>query len=305
MPSQAINATSYLANPSALLSLYEIDSRFVSPVGQIFRFHAGVNGLYHPVVFNGLTYTPFPIEVTETAINGNGTPPRPKLTCSNIYGVISSILLQQGDIVGARFTRRRVFARFLDAVNFANGTNPFGTPDPTAAYDDEIYYINRKVQEDPNVVIFETTSPFELDNVQLPRRLMLATVCTFPYRDGETCGYKGPPLTDRFGKSFTAATPGGYGFTLSNKGLWSNAVTYGVGDYVTVVSQGDFTFGDILVYVCQTAGTLGDVNNPQFNQTNWIADACQHNILGCRTHFATGALPISSFPGTSRASFAN
>lgn len=224
---------------------------------------------------------------------------------SNVYGIVSSILLQQGDLVGARFTRRRVFCRFLDNVNFVNGVNPFGTPDPTAAYDDEIYFINSKLQEDPNVVSMETCSPFELDAVQLPRRPMLATVCPFVYRDAETCGYTGGPLTDQFGKSFTASAPAGYGFTLSDKGLWSNAVTYNVGDYVRIVSQGDFTFGDILVYVCDTAGTLGDVNNPQFNQTNWVADACQHNLNGCKTHFATGALPAGFYAGTSRSSYSN
>ncbi len=305
MPNAVVNATSFSSNPSSLLSLYEIDTRYVSPVGSRFLFHAGVNGLYQSVIWDGETYTAFPIEVNDVIINGNGTPPRPKLTCSNINGVISHILLQQGDIVGARFVRRRVFARFLDAANFANGVNPFGTPDPTAAYDDEVFYINRKVREDPAVVEFETSSPFELDNVQLPRRPMLATVCPFIFRDGETCGYKGPPISDRFGKSFTDAAPAGYGFTLSDKGYWAAGVTYQIGDYVTIISQGDFTNGDTLVYVCAAANVTGDANNPQFNQTNWIADACPHNLFGCKAHYPTGPLQIGSFAGTSRSSFNN
>jgi lambda family phage minor tail protein L len=303
MPSAVVNAQADIFNPSALLALYELDSRYVSAAGQLLRFHAGVNGLYQPLVFNGLTYTPFPIEVTEVGIDGKGQPVRPKLTASNINGFMSAMLLQMGDLVGARFTRRRVFARFIDGVNFANGVNPFGTPDPTAAYDDEIFFVSRKVTENPDVVQLETTSPFEIDNVQLPRRPLLANGCPFVYRDGETCGYKGVPVSDRFGKLFTAAAPGGYGYTLSDKGIWSAAVNYQIGDYVTIISQGDYTFGDIQVYVCSVANTTGSFNNPQFNQNNWIADACPHNLLGCLAHFSSGPLPMGGMPGVSRASY--
>lgn len=305
MALQSANATSFTPAPSALLSLYELDSRFISPIGDHWFFHAGVNGVYQPIVFDGQEYTPFPLEITDMAIDGKGTTPRPKLSCSNINGFVSQLLLQQGDLVGARFVRRRVFARFLDAVNFANGVNPFGTPDPTAAYEDEVYYVNRKVREDPQLVEFELATPWEIDNVQLPRRPMLATVCSAIYRDPETCGYAGVPVSDRFGKLFTAAAPGGYGYTLSDKGLWSSAVTYQIGDYVTIISQNDFTLDEALVYVCKTADTTGATNQPQFNDTNWIADACPHNLFGCKAHFATGPLPFLGFAGTSRASYVN
>lgn len=305
MPLQSANAQSFIFAPGALLSLYEVDSRYVSPLGQLYRFHAGVNGVYQPIVFNSQTYTAYPIEVSDMSIDGKGGIPRPKLLCSNINGFISNMLLQQGDLVGARFVRRRVFARFIDAINFPGSVNPFGTPDPTAAYEDEIWFINRKVREDPQVVEFELSSPWEIDNVQLPRRPMLATVCPFVYRDGETCGYAGAPVSDRFGKLFTADAPGGYGYTLTNQGVWSASATYQIGDYVTIISQGDFNNGDVLVYVCKAAGTTGLTNNPQFNDTNWIADACPHNLLGCKAHFATGPIPGGFFPGTSRASYVN
>ena len=32
------------------------------------------------------------------------------------------------DLNGAKFTRIRTLARFLDAVNFTGNTNPYGTP---------------------------------------------------------------------------------------------------------------------------------------------------------------------------------
>jgi lambda family phage minor tail protein L len=255
-------------------------------------------------VFNGVSFAPFPIELTDWGTDGKGNPVRPKLRASNINGYVSQFLLVQNDLVGAKLTRTRVFARFIDAANFTNNVNPFGTPDPSAAYEPDIFFINRKVSESPEMVELECTSPWEIDNVQLPRRPMLATVCTHVYRDGETCGYIGAPLSDRFGKLFETAAPDGYGYTLNARGAWDSSATYQVGDYVTLVSLNDFTYGETFYYVCSQPDITDIANNPQFNQTNWIADACPHNLLGCKAHFPSPAqLPLGSFPGTSRASF--
>jgi phage-related protein len=45
MPSQVVNATADSFNPSSLLELYELDSRYISVNGSLMFFHAGVNGL--------------------------------------------------------------------------------------------------------------------------------------------------------------------------------------------------------------------------------------------------------------------
>ncbi len=84
MALQSVNAEAELFAPTALLSLYTLDSRYISVNGSVYRFHAGVNGLYKPVVFNGLTYTPFPIEMMQYEINGQGSLPSTKLRASNI-----------------------------------------------------------------------------------------------------------------------------------------------------------------------------------------------------------------------------
>ncbi len=300
----AVYAESFSFAPTTLISLFEIDSRFISAQGQIFRFHSGVAGSYHSIVFASKEYTAFPIDVTGIETSGAGGIPRPKLKASNIQGFISQFLLTQGSLVGARFIRRRVFARWLDDSNWPGG-NPYGTPNPSAAYDDEIWYVNRVVTENPEAVELETISPFELDNVQLPNRQILATICSAKYRDPETCGYVGDPLTDRFGRSFTDGPPDGYGFTLNSQGAWSSSTTYQPGDWVTVLSENDFTYGETFVYVCSIPNTVGASNNPQFNPYNWVQDACTHNVLGCKTHFPTGPLPFLGYPGCARAAYTN
>ena len=67
-------------------------------------------------------------------------------------------------------------ARFLDAVNFDNNTNPFGTPDPTAEFPQEIYFLDRKANENRNVVTWEAQSALDLVNVKLPKRIATRTI---------------------------------------------------------------------------------------------------------------------------------
>ena len=82
------------------------------------------------------------------------------------------------DLNGAKFTRIRTLARFLDAVNFTGNTNPYGTPDPSAEFPQEIYFLDRKVTENRNVVTWEAQSALDLVNVKLPGRI--ATKELFP-----------------------------------------------------------------------------------------------------------------------------
>jgi lambda family phage minor tail protein L len=79
-------------------------------------------------------------------------------------------------------------ARYLDAVNFPGGTNPYGTPDPTAEFPREIYYIDRKSAENRDVVEFELASAFDLAGVRAPKRQCISSVCQWKYRSAE-CGY--------------------------------------------------------------------------------------------------------------------
>ena len=52
-------------------------------------------------------------------------------------------------------------------------SNPYGTPDPTAEYPQEIYKIDRKSTENRAVVQFELAASFDLANIRIPLR-----VCT-------------------------------------------------------------------------------------------------------------------------------
>ena len=80
------------------------------------------------------------------------------------------------DLTGAKVTRIRTLAKFIDAVNFTDGVN--ATADPTAEFPREVYSIDRKSSENREVVEFELAAPTDLAGVLIPGRQ--ATRSLFP-----------------------------------------------------------------------------------------------------------------------------
>lgn len=172
--------------PGAIVELFDLDLTAFG--GDLLRFHAGTNQLLANVVWQGNAYTAFPVEATGFEFNGNGQQTRPKLAAANVAGAITALVLQYDDIVGAKLTRRRTLAKYLDAVNFPGGTNP--TADPTAEFPLDIYFVDRKSAENNQVVEFELAPAMDVTGVQLPRRQVVQNVCPWAYR-GSECGWTG------------------------------------------------------------------------------------------------------------------
>tara|TARA_R100001463_G_scaffold131422_1_gene191428 strand:- start:5780 stop:6775 length:996 start_codon:yes stop_codon:yes gene_type:complete len=313
-------------NPGSIIELFTIElNTALHGSDTIYRFHNGANmNANGEVVWAGNSYLRFPIECSGFEFGSRGTLPRPSISISNIFGTITAIMQDintttvGNDLNGAKFTRIRTLARYLDAVNFApvtttstststvadpsdgetvtytvtvvnvggvnifalNGnnnpvitmkrgstyifdqshssnsghplrikqnsgasystgvtvagtqgsagssvtfqppypdapsdlryyctvhgnamgntitmnnpntiqqqttsssstqTNPYGTPDPTAEFPKEIYFLDRKVSENRNLVTWEAQSALDLVNVKLPKRI--ATRDIFP-----------------------------------------------------------------------------------------------------------------------------
>ena len=173
-------------NPGSVIELFVLElNTALHGSNTIYRFHNGANmNANGEVVWAGNSYLRFPIECAGFEFGSTGTLPRPRIAISNIFGTITAIMQDVNtttvgnDLNGAKFTRIRTLARFLDAVNFTGNTNPYGTPDPTAEFPQEIYFLDRKVTENRNVVTWEAQSALDLVNVKLPKRI--ATRAIFP-----------------------------------------------------------------------------------------------------------------------------
>lgn len=182
--------------PSSIIELFEIQTVLaLHGLNYTYRFHAGTSALANGRIYwNANAYDRMPIECDGFEYSGNGQLPRPKLRVSNIMGTISMILLTVNDttagndLVGAKVTRIRTMARYIDAANFPGGVNPYGTPDPTAEFPREVYYIDRKVAETRDLVEWELASAFDLMGVRAPKRQCISNICQWVYRSTE-CGY--------------------------------------------------------------------------------------------------------------------
>ena len=185
-------------NPSNIVELFQLQlDTTIHGANTTYYFHNGLSENNNGnLIFDDVEYTRMPIEASGFEFNGKQLS-RPKLRISNILGTFTTILLTlpQG-LEGAKVTRIRTLERYIDHINFDIGDilledesaileedgslisqelsdNPHGTPDPTATFPDEVYYIDRKSTENRDIIEFELAASFDLQGVRLPKRQVL------------------------------------------------------------------------------------------------------------------------------------
>jgi phage-related protein len=115
------------------------------------RFHSGVGMNSNAnIIWQGNTYTKFPVIAEGFEYVGRGTLPRPTLTVSNVLGTITALMAT------------------------VNATTPFndlhGTPSSSTELPQEIYFIDKKTIETRDLVQFECVSALDLENIRAPKR---------------------------------------------------------------------------------------------------------------------------------------
>ncbi len=166
-----------------LIELFTID---FLPIGINFTAHFCNEPL--PLYFGRILYQRIPISITGITLTGN-KPVTPTLKIGNVTGVISALVVAYSDMRGVQVTRRRTYGKYLDGQPNANYNMQF-TPD--------VFYINRKVEENAKEVTFElTTMVNRALKAMIPRRQIHHSHCTADYR-GEGCGYMGAPVADEY-----------------------------------------------------------------------------------------------------------
>lgn len=177
--------------PLELVEMFVWDATAIGGSPPILRWHAGTrkDGVT-PIVWQGQTYEAMAIEATGFETNASGKLPRPTLRAGNIGGLLGAYLRSMADGLGAKVTRRRTLGKYLDAVNFPGG-NPYANP--ATSFPDEIYYVARKVAENPVFIEIELAAKFDVMGIMLPRRQVIASVCQWVYRSTE-CSYAGAPI---------------------------------------------------------------------------------------------------------------
>lgn len=179
----------------------------------------------------------------------------------------------------------------------------------------DIFYIDRKVQEDAINVVYELSSLLDVEGVKLPSRLLLSKNCPLTYR-GEGCCYErkerltlehhgvyglvdsqdmvsganvvNTSLYDyQIIKGLQSAPPVSdegdnvfsafiNGTNWIDRGTWQEGTTYNPGNYIFIQKNGINYY-----FVCKTAHLSDGINLPP-NMNYWFSDTCSKTLKGCR-----------------------
>lgn len=176
LPANAASEVQKLA-PDALVSLYCLDTTVIG--GGVVLYWTPSVKINYPnaptkISFGGHEYTPYPIEAEGFEWRGKGPAPRPRIRVSNIDNIAGSLVVTAGDMVGAKITRIRTFAKFLDG---------WPNADPNSYIGPDIWYIERKVTHNPLMIEWELSSILDQQGRMLPGRTCMRDVCTQTYRE--------------------------------------------------------------------------------------------------------------------------
>ncbi|WP_241363000.1 phage minor tail protein L [Escherichia coli] len=185
------------AEQSASVVLWEIDLTEVG--GDRYFFCNEQNEKGESVTWQSRQYQAYPIQGSGFEMNGKGSAARPTLTVSNLHGMITGMAEDLQSLVGGTVVRRKVYARFLDAVNFVNGNS----------------------EADPEQEVISRW------RAVFPGRIMLANTCTWTYR-GDECGYSGPAVADEYDQPTSDITKDKCSKCLSGCKFRNNVGNFGI-----------------------------------------------------------------------------
>ena len=185
---------SFISDPLVVLYELDLNSTFDKSDGDysdsnILRFHPGLDSDLGVVKFHRLgnpaentelaakEYAALPLILDGIDFQSDGALARPTVTIANVTNVFQNALDDNNftfeELVGKRLTRRRTFANYI--VGGADAATPYELPEAT-------YVIERIAARNNTAVTFELTSPFDVNNVQLPGRVVIGKYCPWIYQ---------------------------------------------------------------------------------------------------------------------------
>jgi len=126
------------------------------------------------VVFDGQTYTSFPLTSESISENAGGVIDSVVIRAANVNREMQVYIENNDAFRGQKVVVKLVWADYLD--------------DPNAYVEDEFFV--DKVVADENVVEFTLTSKFDVLDIELPLRKYNRHFCSWVFKSSE-CGYSG------------------------------------------------------------------------------------------------------------------
>ena len=129
-------------------------------------------------------YTAMPMMLDGLDLQADGASSRPALTIANIGSILQAELgdYKFDDLIGERLIRRQTLQKYL-----VGGSEDAS---PSIEFPTQQYIIDRVAAEDALSITFEVATPFDLENIQIPRRVVVGKYCSWKYQ-GHKAGLGG------------------------------------------------------------------------------------------------------------------
>jgi lambda family phage minor tail protein L len=277
---------------SGLVTLFEIEID-----GAYAYFHAGLDEDLDNVQFldrDGSamrTYLALPILIDGMEIAADGAQSRPTITMANVTSVFKDALggLTNEDLIGKTLVRRQTFRKFLkDGTQENTVTNPVTLP---TEFPIREYIIDRISSENNVSISFELASPFDLEGITLPRRVIVGKYCSWVYQGLSQSTPVGACSWKKNGEMVVLDSPGvttahHFYFTQDDIPLvpfdttapaWSSTTTYTPIDYVT---------HSLKVFVSKTKDNIN--NEPGVEEDQWREVYLYTDYSSSKTDYVAG-----------------
>ncbi len=187
----------FLLNSKQVIDLFEIK---LNDLDGYFRFHGSKN-FNRDLVFKGNTYLYIPSEISNVQYDSDGKQNRPTFSISNANNFISDLLIGRNSLLGRRFSKKKLLAKDLDAVNFGGDSqkNPIGQSNFRDFIQVDTYTIHKKNFQNKEKVEFELANILDIDGLTCPKRKVFNNSCQWTYRGagcnyGKLASYDGPTI---------------------------------------------------------------------------------------------------------------
>ena len=233
-------------------------------------------------------YNPLPMMADGLDLSSDGAPARPSLTVANIGSLFYAQLggFKNDQLIGQRLIRRQTFEKYLQGES--------GDASPPIEFRTQEYIIDRIGQESSVSITFEMAAPFDLEGIQVPRRIVVGKYCSWKYQ-GHDSG-RGGGCVWKKDSTYTYKDPNGDVFThtaffdFDDRPLVAHTTTFGTYGSSTAHTVNDYVNHSGKKWLCIIAGTG---NTPSESSAYWKQVFTWVNYLDSTT-YALGAYVRSS-----------
>lgn len=173
---------------SGVIELFELTKGSTT-----YYFHPGLNENLTDVKFRDKlnpgtinTYTAIPCQLDGLDISSSGASARPTLSLANVTSDLKTILsiVSYDDLVGSTLVRRTTLEKYLD-----DGSGD--SANPPVELNSVKFVIDRISSENNMIIQFELAALFDLEGIQLPRRVTTGKYCSWMYQGDQLRNHGG------------------------------------------------------------------------------------------------------------------